>query len=114
MMFKVFITLFLSAILSGCGLSDEKNDFMVLCTQYELLINIENYSELNSVERAAKLDSFLTKELHGKGDAYAAWSAIQYGPAEERYFLFKEAARSVGYADWNCPAIEKHGHEIGF
>lgn len=105
--------------LIACSSDDEQEvnqvnlDFDALCGHYAALVDLPEYTALSSEDRAVLLEAVLAKGLSRSSNAYIAWTAIRSGPASERHFLFKEAADSVGYKQWNCSAIKKHGHEIG-
>lgn len=85
----------------------------MLCEQFDQLTKDSEFSSMNSEARAARLTTGLKAKLSSESNAYIAWLAIRNGPPRERYNLFLEAASSAGEKDWNCPAIEKHGHEVG-
>lgn len=95
------------------GTSAQNSDFDVFCDQFTTLVNADNYSELTAVERSAELDSLLSGKLPASSNAYQAWAAIRNAPPAQRSMLYKDAAKSAGFADWNCFAIAEHGNQVG-
>jgi hypothetical protein len=89
------------------------NGFDVLCSEFSSLTQETDYATLSSEKRSEKLDAMLAQRFEPDNDAYQAWSAIRNASAMERYTLYREAAASTGYNDWECPAIALHGHEVG-
>lgn len=91
----------------------EKNEFDVFCDQFAALVGSENYSALSQEERADQLDRMLVSNINPDGNAYIAWSAIRHATPSDRQLLYVEAARSTGYENWSCAAINSHGHQVG-
>ena len=87
--------------------------FDVLCSEFSTLTQTANYPTLSSEERGNELDGVLARKLRPDNDAYLAWSAIRNATPAERYSLYREAAASTGYNDWECAAIAQHGQEVG-
>jgi hypothetical protein len=89
------------------------NGFDVLCNEFSSLTQETDYPSLSSEKRGEKLDGMLAQQFEANNNAYLAWSAIRNASPMERYTLYREAAASTGYNDWDCPAIALHGHEVG-
>jgi hypothetical protein len=89
------------------------NGFDVLCSEFSSLTKEADYPSLSSEKRGEKLDGILAQQFEPNNNAYLAWSAIRNASPTERYTLYREAAASTGYRDWECPAIARHGHEVG-
>ena len=106
-------------VFSACSADENKlivaakTDFDLFCEQFTMVTESADFSTLTSEERASTLDTILTEKLESSSNAYIAWTAIRNGPPSERYFLYKDAAASTGYEDWECPAAKLHGSEIG-
>lgn len=116
----IFLSLFLILLLASCSkaeqdvqLTEKNKQFDIFCDQFSKLTQAADYSELSSEDRAERLENMLAAHMQKTSDAYIAWTAIRNGPPAERYFLFDEAANSIGYQTWDCPAIKQHGHEVG-
>jgi|GEM_PF-2782236 hypothetical protein len=90
-----------------------QNDFDVFCQQFTQVTQSADFAQLSSEERALRLESRLAGELEPNANAYIAWSAIRNGPPSERYALYKDAAASAGQKNWDCPAVQQYGHEVG-
>lgn len=91
----------------------ENSDFDIFCDQFTQLVEEGDYSELTAQERALKLDTFLTRELLPSSNAYQAWAAIRNAAPDQRSMLYRDAAKSAGYEDWECPAVEAYGSQVG-
>lgn len=112
-------SVFFLMTLIGCSADEEKqisgakNDFDLFCEQFTIMTESPGFSSLTSEQRSEKLNGILVEKIEQSGPAYNAWVAIRNGPPSDRYSLYKEAAASVGYMDWKCPAVELHGSEVG-
>lgn len=117
MMMRLCLSLFVFFLLSACSPEKQsiavKSDFDVFCEQFTLLTESADFSSLTGEDRAIKLDSMLSGKLEPSTNAYIAWTAIRNSPPSERYFLYKDAAASIGAGNWKCPAVEQYGHEVG-
>lgn len=106
-------------LVSGCNPNNKEvsgtdtADFNQFCEQFTNLVNSDDYSLLTPQERSTKLDALLTNDLSTSSNAHQAWSAIKYAEASQRSALYKDAAKSAGDTDWDCPAVNKHASEVG-
>ncbi len=113
------LTIALALIIVACSQEQSTqsantvNGFDVLCSEFSSLIQEADYPFLSSEKRGEKLDGILAQQFEPNNNAYLAWSAIRNAEPTERYTLYREAAASTGYNDWECPAISLHGHEVG-
>ncbi len=89
------------------------NGFDVLCSEFSSLTQEADYPTLSSEKRGEKLDGMLVQKFELNDNVYLAWSAIRNASPMERNTLYRETAASMGYNDWECPAITLHGHEVG-
>ena len=113
------LSVFLFVVVSACSAGSNKQvvaaktDFDFFCEQFTIVTESADFSSLTSEDRASKLDALLIEKLESSSNAYIAWTVIRNGSPSERYFLYKDAAASTGYEDWECPAAKLHGSEIG-
>jgi hypothetical protein len=116
---KFILIMALALTISACSpeqggqFTKSGSGFDVLCSEFSTLTQTANYLTLSSEERGTELDGVLTQKLRPDNNAYLAWSAIRNATPTERYSLYKEAATSTGYNDWECAAIAQHGQEVG-
>lgn len=116
---KFILIIALALTISACSPDQDsqstksRSGFDVLCSEFSKLTQTANYLSLSSEERGKELDGMLTQILRSDNNAYLAWSAIRNATPAERYSLYKEAAASTGYNDWECMAIAQHGQEVG-
>lgn len=89
------------------------NEFEILCAEFTELVDSENYANLNEEQRAVRLDKMLANKLSVESNAYIAWTAIRNATPAARQALYSEAARSLGYDNWSCPAISSHADQVG-
>ena len=90
-----------------------KNEFDILCEHFTALVSSKNYPGMSVEERAEELDKALVANLNTAGNAYSAWSAIRNATPSDRNALYSDAALSTGYENWDCPAINQRGQEVG-
>lgn len=115
---NIYIVLLITGLIS-CSPDGEQGDkqvnteFDMLCNQFGALVEVDDYTSMNSEERASYFDQMLKDKLSSVGNAYMAWAAIRNATPDARSALFDEAARSVGYEEWECLVIKQHAHEVG-
>ncbi|WP_288129717.1 hypothetical protein [Microbulbifer sp.] len=116
---KYLVSFYALLLISACGpkspqiSGNEIDDFDKFCTAFTELSNSSDFPNLTPLERSKRLDSSLSEKISTSGDAYIAWSAIRNATPSQRANLYKDAAASAGNKEWECPAIDKFGNQIG-
>jgi hypothetical protein len=90
-----------------------ENDFDKVCDYFGELQKMANEAAMTHQQRNTFIMDKISKDLPAASNARAAWEAIGYAEAEQRYELFKSAAESVINTPWQCPAMEKLAPKTG-
>lgn len=97
--------------LSAC--SPQSTSFKTVCSNFDELLGLNNYSQMTSIERNTWLLNKSLETLPTNDMALQAWNAIANATASERYELYRDAALSTGLKSWNCESMELAAYEVG-
>lgn len=105
--------LILLVITSPIRAGGTEPDFDIVCNIFS---GLEAHPDLESFDQKQRSNFVMTeiqKTLPDTSDARAAWEAISHATPGMRYELFKSAADSSGFKNWECPSMEVLADVIG-
>ena len=95
------------SILVVIYIQTKENDFDKVCRYFQLLEKESNLEKMTNLERTDFILENINKNLKPSSNARAAWEAISYAVADQRYELYKSATESVLKKKWQCEAMKK-------
>lgn len=108
-----FSGLLLFTLFISCSSYATENNFDSVCRYFQELDKNTHVENMTNLQRNDFIIDRINKNLPPSSNARAAWEAIGYAVAEQRYVLFQSAAESVLNMPWQCPTMQKWAAKTG-